>query len=153
VAGRTSNPVVSLTDWWLGRRARTGLIPAELVGYAAQTAGAVLTNLMFELPAVAWSPTHRNGGHLWLAEVVCHQRPGAVHRRAGALRPVRVALVAVGAYIGAAYWFTSSTSFANPPSRSGGRLPTRSLPSRPTPCWDSSAPNCSAACSRSAVAL
>jgi glycerol uptake facilitator-like aquaporin len=119
VSGAHFNPVVSLADWWLGRRAHTGLSPAELAGYAgAQIAGAiaggVLANLMFELPAVAWSHTHRDGGHLWLAEIVATS--GLVllivalarSRRSGA------APAAVGAYIGAAYWFTSSTSFANP---------------------------------------
>ncbi|HZS21546.1 MAG TPA: aquaporin [Pseudonocardiaceae bacterium] len=71
VSGAHFNPVVSAADWWLGRRARTGLTAADLAGYAGAQiagaiAGAVLADLMFGLPAVAWSHTHRNGGQLWL---------------------------------------------------------------------------------------
>ena len=75
ISGAHFNPVVSAVDWWLGRRTGTGLTAVELVGYiAAQAtgavAGAVLADVMFGLPAVAWSHTDRDGGHLWLAEVV-----------------------------------------------------------------------------------
>jgi glycerol uptake facilitator-like aquaporin len=119
VSGAHFNPVVSAADWFLGRRTGTGLTARDLAGYvAAQTAGAiggaVLAGLMFELPAVDFSAKERTGTDLWLGEVVATSgllllifalaRSG----RAGA------APAAVGAYIGAAYWFTSSTSFANP---------------------------------------
>ncbi len=72
VSGAHFNPVVSAVDWWLGRRASTGLTGRDLVAYtAAQTGGAitgaVLADLMFDLPAVAWSRTERTGGNLWLA--------------------------------------------------------------------------------------
>jgi hypothetical protein len=75
VSGAHFNPVVSLVDWWLGRRERAGLKPVELAAYAgAQVAGAiggaVLANLMFDLAAVSWSTTDRSAGHLWLGEVV-----------------------------------------------------------------------------------
>jgi arsenate reductase len=119
VSGGHFNPVVSLADWWLGRRTRTGLTGTYLAGYVlAQTAGgilgAVLANLMFALPAVAWSTTARSGGHLWLGEVVA--TAGLVTLIFALARSGRSAAApaAVGAYIGAAYWFTSSTSFANP---------------------------------------
>lgn len=119
VSGAHFNPVVSLADWWLGRRARTGLTAADLAGYAGAQiagaiAGAVLADLMFGLPAVVWSHTHRNGGQLWLAEVVA--TGGLVLLIFALARSGRagVAPAAVSAYIGAAYWFTSSTSFANP---------------------------------------
>ncbi|TYB39192.1 aquaporin family protein [Micromonospora sp. AP08] len=119
VSGAHFNPVVSTVDWWLGRRAGTGLTARELVAYAtAQTGGAivgaVLADLMFDLPAVAWSRTDRTGGHLWLAEVVA--TAGLVVLVFALARSGRTAAApaAVGAYIGAAYWFTSSTSFANP---------------------------------------
>ena len=74
----------------------------------------VLANLMFDLAAVELSTTRRTGADLWLAEVVATF--GLVVVVFGSLRtgrPSSVA-VAVGAYITAAYWFTSSTSFANP---------------------------------------
>jgi arsenate reductase len=119
VSGAHFNPVVSAVDWWVGRATRTGLIAAELGAYVvAQVAGgvggAVLADLMFGLPAVAWSHTRRVGGHLWLAEVVA--TGGLVLLIFALARSGRatVAPAAVGAYIGAAYWFTSSTSFANP---------------------------------------
>ncbi|MGH3646294.1 MAG: MIP/aquaporin family protein [Micromonosporaceae bacterium] len=119
VSGAHFNPAVSVADWWLGRRAGTGLSTGALAAYvAAQTtggiAGAVLANLMYAHPAVSWSSTARTGGHLWLAEVVA--TAGLVLLIFSLVRTGRLAAVgpAVGAYIGAAYWFTSSTSFANP---------------------------------------
>jgi glycerol uptake facilitator-like aquaporin len=119
VSGAHFNPVVSATDWWLGRRARTGLTGRDLLGYAlAQTAGAisgaVLANLMFGLPAVSRASTVRSGSNLWLAETVA--TGGLVLLIVALARSGRgvAAPAAVGAYIGAAYWWTSSTSFANP---------------------------------------
>ncbi|MET7949445.1 MIP/aquaporin family protein [Micromonospora sp. NPDC005324] len=119
VSGAHFNPVVSAVDWWLGRRTGTGLTGSDLAAYtAAQTAGAiagcVLANLMFDLPAASWSQTHRTGENLWLAEVVA--TGGLVVLVFALARTGRTsaAPAAVGAYIGAAYWFTSSTSFANP---------------------------------------
>ncbi|MEV6369072.1 MIP/aquaporin family protein [Micromonospora musae] len=119
VSGAHFNPVVSAVDWWLGRRAGTGLTGADLAAYTvAQVtgaiAGSVLANLMFDLPAAAWSQTDRTGGNLWLAETVA--TAGLVVLVFALARTGRTsaAPAAVGAYIGAAYWFTSSTSFANP---------------------------------------
>lgn len=119
ISGAHFNPVVSLADWWLGRRMGTGLSLPEVGVYAAaQTAGAiagaVIANLMFAIPAVTWSGTNRTGTHLWLGEVVA--TAGLLVVIVGLVRGGRTAAIpaAVGAYIGAAYWFTSSTSFANP---------------------------------------
>jgi arsenate reductase len=119
VSGAHFNPVVSAADWFLGRRSRTGLTATDFAGYvAAQIVGAivgsVLANLMFALPAVDWSAKTRSAGHLWLGEVVA--TAGLVLLVFALARSGRstVAPAAVGAYIGAAYWFTSSTSFANP---------------------------------------
>ena len=119
VSGAHFNPVVSAADWFLGRRSGTGLTAAQLGGYAvAQTAGAiagsVLANLMFDLAAVDFSGKERSAGHLWLGEVVA--TAGLILLIFALARSGRsaVAPAAVGAYIGAAYWFTSSTSFANP---------------------------------------
>ncbi|MFG2059588.1 aquaporin [Micromonospora sp. NPDC048930] len=119
VSGAHFNPVVSAADWFLGRRAGTGLTAGELGGYiVAQIAGAIggsiLANLMFDLSAVTWSSKDRAAGHLWLGEVVA--TTGLILLIFALARSGRapVAPAAVGAYIGAAYWFTSSTSFANP---------------------------------------
>jgi glycerol uptake facilitator-like aquaporin len=119
VSGAHFNPVVSAADWFLGRRAGTGLTGRDLGGYvvaqvAGATAGSILANLMFALPAVTWSTKHRAAGHLWLGEIVA--TTGLVLLIFALARSGRapVAPAAVAAYIGAAYWFTSSTSFANP---------------------------------------
>ncbi|MGC4894494.1 aquaporin [Micromonospora sp. DT31] len=119
VSGAHFNPVVSAVDWWLGRRAGTGLHARELAAYVvAQVLGAasgtVLAHLMFGLPAATWSRTVRGGSDRWLAEVVA--TAGLVVLVFALARSGRgaAAPAAVGAWIGAAYWFTSSTSFANP---------------------------------------
>ena len=110
---------LSAADWFLGRRARTGLTATDLGGYAlAQVlgaiAGSVLANVMFDLAAVTFSAKERSAGHLLLGEVVA--TAGLLLLIFALARSGRagVAPAAVGAYIGAAYWFTSSTSFANP---------------------------------------
>ncbi|WP_127506270.1 aquaporin [Actinoplanes solisilvae] len=119
VSGAHFNPVVSAADWFLGRRTSTGLTARDLAGYTvAQTlgaiAGSVLANLMFDLAPVALSTKDRTGGHLWLGEIVA--TAGLLLLIFALARSGRAAVApaAVGAYIGAAYWFTSSTSFANP---------------------------------------
>jgi arsenate reductase len=114
VSGAHFNPVVTLADRFLGGiDTRTALtyIGAQVAGGCA---GTVIANLMFELPAVEWSTHSRTGGGLWLGEVVATF--GLLTVILGVVRSGRTAAVpfAVGAYIGAAYWFTSSTSFANP---------------------------------------
>jgi glycerol uptake facilitator-like aquaporin len=108
------NPIVTLVErlWGLidGRQAGW-LIGSQVVGAAM---GAVTANLMFGLDAVSWSQTDRaSGGHA-LGEVVATL--GLVLVVFGGLRTGRPETVAwsVGGYIAAAYWFTSSTSFANP---------------------------------------
>jgi glycerol uptake facilitator-like aquaporin len=108
------NPVVTLVEGWLGVigwKEAGVLVAAQMLG---GTLGTLLANLMFELPAVTISATQRTGPGLWLAEVVA--TAGLVLLIFGAARSGRKEMiaVAVGAYITAAYWFTSSTSFANP---------------------------------------
>ena len=108
------NPVVTLVEVALGvLRPGSGavLVGAQLVGGCA---GAVLANLMFDLGPVTVATNERTGGHLLLAEVVA--TVGLVTIVFGTLRSGRTETVAyaVGGYIAAAYWFTSSTSFANP---------------------------------------
>jgi arsenate reductase len=74
----------------------------------------VVANLMFGLSAINWSTHGRSGGGLWLGEVVATF--GLLTVILGVARSKRGDMVpfAVGGYIAAAYWFTSSTSFANP---------------------------------------
>jgi glycerol uptake facilitator-like aquaporin len=81
---------------------------------AGAIAGCVLANLMYDEPAASWSTTDRSGAGLLLGEVVA--TAGLVVLVLALVRTGAGPLVApaVGAYIGAAYWFTSSTSFANP---------------------------------------
>ena len=119
ISGAHFNPVVSAADWFLGRKFGTGLTGTDLAGYAiVQAAGAIggsiLANLMFNLSPVTFSTKDRAAGHLWLGEVVA--TAGLLLLIFALARSGRAAVApaAVGAYIGAAYWFTSSTSFANP---------------------------------------
>ena len=108
------NPVVTVLERVLGTiptRVAAALVVAQLAG---ATVGAVLANLMFDLPAVSVSQHVRSGSGLWLGEVVATM--GLVVVVFGALRGTDTSRVAyaVGGYITGAYWFTSSTSFANP---------------------------------------
>lgn len=119
VSGAHFNPVVSTADWLLGRKAGTGLTGAEVGAYAVvQTVGAiggaVLANLMFDMDITELSTKERAGANLVLAEVVA--TAGLVMLVFALARTGRgtLAAPAVGAYIGAAYWFTASTAFANP---------------------------------------
>jgi len=108
------NPVVTLVERALSvisTRTAVVLVVAQVAGGLL---GSVVANVMFGLGAVNLSTRERSGGGLWLAEVVATLGLVLVifgTARAG--RPERVAY-AVGGYILAAYWFTSSTSFANP---------------------------------------
>jgi glycerol uptake facilitator-like aquaporin len=114
VSGAHLNPVVTLAERLLG-----GMSTRVAVAYAAAQAvgavlGAIVANLMFDLPAVEWSTHERATGALWLGEAVATF--GLVLVILGVARSERPssAPFAVAGYIGAAYWFTSSTSFANP---------------------------------------
>ncbi len=114
VSGAHFNPVVTLADRVLGGLSTfeaLTYVGAQLVGGCA---GAVVANLMFALPAVDLSAHTRSGGGLWLGETVATF--GLVMVILGVVRSGRTSAApfAVGAYIAAAYWFTSSTSFANP---------------------------------------
>ena len=114
VSGAHFNPVVTLVDRASGTlptRDSVGYIAAQIIGGCL---GAMVANLMFELPAVEWSTKERSSGALWLSEVVA--TVGLLLVIHGCVRSGRAAVVpfAVGLWIGGAYWFTSSTSFANP---------------------------------------
>ncbi len=114
VSGGHFNPVVSIADCLFG-----GIDRRDLPTYiAAQTAGAIsgsiVANLMFELDAVSWSTHERSTHGLLISEVVA--TIGLLVVIFGIVRSGRssAAPFAVGTYIGSAYFFTSSTSFANP---------------------------------------
>lgn len=114
VSGAHLNPVVTLVSRALGgtsTRDAAAYIGAQVAGAAA---GVVVANLMFSLPAVELSTHARSSGALWASEVVATF--GLVVVVFSLVRSGRsaVAPVAVGAYIAGAYFFTSSTSFANP---------------------------------------
>jgi glycerol uptake facilitator-like aquaporin len=119
VSGAHFNPVVTAADWLLGRRSGAGISGGDAVAYAvAQVMGAVagawLANLMFDRRVFELATKDRiSTGHL-VGEVVA--TAGLIALIFTLARTGRAALsaAAVGAYIGAAYWFTSSTSFANP---------------------------------------
>lgn len=114
VSGAHLNPAVTLADRILG-----GVTSAEAVAYvASQIAGGVtgvmVANIMFDLPAIEIASNARSGSHLWVAEAVATL--GLLVAIFGVVRSGRGQFVAfsVGAYIAGAYYFTSSTSFANP---------------------------------------
>ncbi len=114
VSGAHLNPVVTLADrafGGVGNVEATAYVAAQFVGGAV---GAVVANVVFSLPAVDLSTHARSSGALWSSEVVATF--GLLIVIFGVVRSGRstAAPFAVGAYIGAAYFFTSSTSFANP---------------------------------------
>jgi arsenate reductase len=114
VSGAHLNPAVTLVARAHGTITSrdAGLYVAAQI--AGGCAGAVLANLMFELPAVEFSTKSRSSPGLWLSEVIA--TIGLLLVVHGCIRGGKATAVpfAVAAWIGAAYWFTSSTSFANP---------------------------------------
>jgi glycerol uptake facilitator-like aquaporin len=114
VSGGHFNPVVSCVDAFFGGlswRDAAAYLPAQVAGCIA---GAVLANLMFALPAVTISAKHRATPAHFLSEIIATLGLLLVIFALARSGRARSAPAAVGAYIGAAYWFTSSTSFANP---------------------------------------
>lgn len=115
VSGAHFNPAVSAVMAWRGALPRThlaGYVAAQLSG---AWVGALLAHAMFDLPLLQWSARPRSGPGQWLAEAVATAGLLLVILRAPAGR----ASALVAAYIGAAYWFTASTSFANPAAAFG----------------------------------
>jgi glycerol uptake facilitator-like aquaporin len=117
--GAQFNPVVTAADWLLSRRGAhgysVGVAGAVIVcQVAGAIGGSALADTMFGVPVLAASTHHRGGGPVLLGEVVA--TAGLLLVIVGLARTNRMQHVAwaVGAWIGAAYWFTSSTSFANP---------------------------------------
>ena len=114
VSGAHLNPVVTMAARMAGRLGSTEAAVYVAAQVAGAALGAVVANLMFDLSAVDWASTHRSSAGLWLGEVVATL--GLVLVILGVARAGRApaGAFAVGAYIGAAYFFTSSTSVANP---------------------------------------
>ena len=114
VSGAHFNPVVSVADAFFGGLDRRDLPSYLAAQIAGAIAGTVIANVMFELDAVEWSTQARSSSGLWLGEVVA--TVGLLAVIFGVVRSGRASAApfAVGAYIGGAYFFTSSTSFANP---------------------------------------
>jgi glycerol uptake facilitator-like aquaporin len=114
VSGGHFNPVVSFVDAAFGGlrwRVATAHLPVQVAGCIA---GAVVANLMFALPAVSISTKHRATPAHFLSEIIATLGLMLVIFALARSGRSRAAPAAVGAYIGAAYFFTSSTSFANP---------------------------------------
>jgi glycerol uptake facilitator-like aquaporin len=114
VSGAHLNPVITLTDWILGgvrHLEAFAYIGAQVLGAVV---GAIVANLMFALPAVQVSQKQRSGAGLALGEVVATLGLLLVVFALVRSRRPNIVPFAVGAYIGSAYFFTSSTSFANP---------------------------------------
>jgi glycerol uptake facilitator-like aquaporin len=114
VSGAHFNPVVTLVDRLLGTTTTrdTALYVAAQV--AGGCLGTMLANIMFELPVVELSTTERSSAALWVSEVVATVTLLVLIQGCARTGRANVIPFAVGAWIGAAYWFTSSTSFANP---------------------------------------
>ncbi len=114
ISGAHFNPVVSLVDGVAGDRPWSQVlayIPAQIIGCIA---GAILANLMFAAPAVSWSTTDRLTPAHFLGEVVATAGLVLVIFLLANTPRAGYIPLAVGAYIGSAYFFTSSASFANP---------------------------------------
>ena len=114
ISGAHFNPAVTLSFRILDKlptREAVGFVGAQVFGGCV---GAVIANLMFDLRAITLSTKARSSGALWLSEAVA--TGGLLLLIHGIVRSGRSSVVpfAVGAWIGGAYWFTSSTSFANP---------------------------------------
>ena len=119
VSGAHFNPVVSAVDWAIGRRVGTGLTGTDLAAYTVAQVlggigGALLANTMFGLAAMQISQHVRAAPGLWVGEIVATAGLIALILTLARTGRASLSAAAVAAWIGAAYWFTSSTSFANP---------------------------------------
>lgn len=115
ISGAHMNPVVTLAFAYRQRLSWTAALSYVAAQLAGAACGAWLTHAMFAEPLLQWSTKVRSSPALWLAEVVATAGLLLVVLRAPASRVA----AAVAAWIGAAYWFTASTSFANPAAAFG----------------------------------
>lgn len=115
VSGAHFNPAVSVALAWRGDLARPLLAPYVLAQLGGAVMGAWLAHAMFDVPVLQLSSKVRSGAGQWIAEAVATAGLLLVILRA----PQGRAAAMVASYIGAAYWFTASTSFANPAAAFG----------------------------------
>ena len=115
VSGAHFNPAVSAVMAWRGELPFGALLPYIAAQLLGAMLGAFLAHAMFDLPILQWSAKVRTGQGQWIAEAVATAGLLLVILRAPASRVAAM----VAAYIGAAYWFTASTSFANPAAAFG----------------------------------
>jgi glycerol uptake facilitator-like aquaporin len=115
ISGAHFNPAVSAVMAWRGELPRGDLVPYVLAQLVGAMLGAWLAHAMFDVPILQFSTKVRSGTGQWIAEAVATAGLLLVILRAPAGRAAPM----VASYIGAAYWFTASTSFANPAAAFG----------------------------------
>jgi glycerol uptake facilitator-like aquaporin len=113
ISGAHFNPVVTLADSLSGGIARSDIFPYCLAQLAGSVLGTINSHFMFGLPTITLSRHARSGPAQFYAEIIATFGLLSVISGCSRLRPAAIPLT-VGTYIAGAYWFTSSTSFANP---------------------------------------
>lgn len=113
ISGAHFNPVVSLVEMLWGRLNKKDFSIYVIAQMSGAYVGVILTHLMFKITVFQISLIERSGSHLWLSEIIATFGLICVVAFAGK-KHVEFAPLSVAAYITSAYWFTSSTSFANP---------------------------------------
>jgi glycerol uptake facilitator-like aquaporin len=113
ISGASFNPVVSLVSYFVDRESSVAVLVADIAAQVAGAiAGCVIANIMFAHPFIEMSTKVRTGGPTWFSEVVA--TVGLLLVIWGGKRAGANVAVLVAAWITGAYWFTSSTSVANP---------------------------------------
>jgi glycerol uptake facilitator-like aquaporin len=113
ISGSHLNPVVSLVEFFWGRLSKKETIIYFLAQFSGAYLGVIIAHLMFNLPTFVISVIDRSGTHLLFSEVVATFGLINVIALSGK-KHVEFAPLSVASYIGAGYWFTSSTGFTNP---------------------------------------
>lgn len=113
ISGAHFNPVVSFVELLWGRLTKQETLLYWVAQFSGAILGVLLTHSMFDLDLIQVSGKSRSGAHLWISEALATFGLIATIALAGR-KHVEFAPMAVAAYITSAYWFTSSTSFANP---------------------------------------
>ena len=112
-SGAHFNPVVSILMMLLGRLTKQGMLFYVLCQIIGGVAGVVLANIIFDLDIISISDNRRLTTGIFISEIIATFGLLLTILLVSKQKPEMVA-AAVGLYIGAAYWFTSSTSFSNP---------------------------------------